>query len=215
LRHLRIANCPNCIYCRCFSEVTNFRANAPLVLSRKFRDRVKRVTRPHKVWSVSPKKRLLGNIVCSSSLFYLLSSVICVGGYDQNADSTNAQIGDLVWGPAVLALGAVGVVHGWVWVWGIMHRKWASPLRALLIGVTSMILGFLALGWGLRHTDPALSGNLIPFYEPILVPFAPEYRKNRCDAPSRLSLSRIRERAPARPPTFFHGKALLARWRGR
>jgi drug/metabolite transporter (DMT)-like permease len=69
--------------------------------------------------------------------------------------------------PLVLTVGAVGIVHGWVWVWGIMHRKWTSPLRALLIGVTSIILGFLALGWGLRHTDPVLSSHLIPFYERV------------------------------------------------
>jgi hypothetical protein len=102
----------------------------------------------------------LRNVICASSLLYLLSSIICVRGYDNNPYSANYQTEDLVWGPIVLAIGTAGIIHGWIWFWGVMHRKWTSPLRALLIGAMSMILGFLALGWGLRHTDPVLSGHL-------------------------------------------------------
>jgi hypothetical protein len=153
-----------------FSKVTNFGANAPLALARKFGDRVKRVTRPHNVWSVRPKECLLRNIVCNSSLFYLLSGIKGVQGYNNYSYSADANAGDLVWGPVIIAVGTIGIVHGWVCVWGTMHRKWASPLRVLLIGLTSIILGFLALGWGLYHTDPVLSGDLlIPFHETVIL----------------------------------------------
>jgi hypothetical protein len=157
LGNLRIANFTNRILRRRFAEIVNLSTNSPFSLAGEFRDQVWHVTDPHNIWSVGSKKRLLCNIICSSSLLYLFSGVICVHGYDKDTYSANSQTGELIWGAIALAVGAIGIVHRWVWFWGIMHRKWASPLRALLIGATSIILGFLALGWGLHHTDPVLS----------------------------------------------------------
>jgi hypothetical protein len=113
----------------------------------------------HHVWPICKQQRLVCNIICISGLLYLLSGVIGVKAQDYHPYGTNQEHSNLLWGPMVLAAGVVGIIHGWYWFWGIMGQKWTSPLKAFIIGTLSIILGFVALSWGLHHTDPVLSFN--------------------------------------------------------